>query len=58
MAVLGASASPTRDAGRDAFRFFEAADLNFEALFAIGEAAYGPGEASEVVATINAAGSR
>jgi hypothetical protein len=54
MAALGASASPTRDAGRDAFWFFEADDLNFEALFAIGEAAYGPGEAGEVLATINA----
>jgi hypothetical protein len=54
MAALGASAPPTRGAGRDAFRFFAADDLNFEALFAIGEAAYGPGEAGEVLATINA----
>jgi hypothetical protein len=54
MAALGASAPRTRDAGRDAFRFFEADDLNFEALFAIGEAAYGAGEAGEVLATINA----
>ncbi len=41
------------------FRLFAEADMNFEALFALGETAYGAGEAGEILATvtaINAAG--
>ena len=36
------------------FRLFAAPDMNFEALFALGESAYGAGEAGEILATVNA----
>jgi len=46
-----APAAPAPPAG---FRLFAAPDMNFEALFALGETAYGAGEAGEILATVNA----
>ncbi len=45
-----APATTTSPAG---FQLFAEADMNFEALFALGEAAYGAGEAGEILATVN-----
>ena len=36
------------------FRLFAAPDMNFSAAFALGETAYGAGEAGEILATVNA----
>jgi hypothetical protein len=46
-----APATVTPPAG---LRPFAASDMNFEALFALGETAYGAGEIGEVLATVNA----
>jgi hypothetical protein len=51
---VSARDGPSETQYRDALRFFAAADLNFEVLFAIGESAYGAGEAGETLATVNA----
>ena len=40
--------------GRATYQFLAAPDMNFEVLFALGESAYGAGEAGEVLATVDA----
>jgi hypothetical protein len=52
--LVSARDGPREARYRDALRFFAAEDLNFEVLFAIGESAYGAGEAGETLATVNA----
>ena len=50
-AAVEAAANPAPTTG---LRLFAAPDMNFEALFALGETAYGAGEAGEILATVNA----
>ncbi len=54
LAMTTGVASAPASAQPAGFRLFDAADMNFEALFALGEAAYGAGEAGEILATVNA----
>ena len=49
-----AAGTPATAAPPAGFQLFAEADLNFEALFALGETAYGAGEAGEILATVNA----
>lgn len=50
--AVGASAPAPEPSG--AINLFPQPDLNFETLFALGETAYGAGEAGEVLATVDA----
>ena len=54
MQAVAADAPATTTTPPTSFQLFAAADMNFEALFALGETAYGAGEAGEILATVNA----
>lgn len=52
--VPRSAAALTETKATQAIRFFADEGMNFSASFALGEAAYGAGEAGEVLATVNA----